>query len=156
MGIIWEKIFDIDDWFHSQLIDYMTKEAFASFEKLALSQLDVIVTIRKFQVKNNQQGFSLKQLAEKLKISPSACSERVEILVSKGFLKRIQNPKDRRSIQITLSEQTAENFDNAKENLDKIESNLLNSFDHDEIKSMSKLLDRILEVTENNNFKIKA
>ena len=49
-------------------------------------------------------GITLKELAEAMKLAPATVSELVESLVKKNFLQRIQNPEDRRAVQITLTE----------------------------------------------------
>ena len=48
-------------------------------------------------------GVTLKELAEAMKLAPATVSELVESLVKKDFLQRVQNPEDRRAVQITLT-----------------------------------------------------
>ena len=48
-------------------------------------------------------GITLKELAEAMKLAPATVSELVESLVKKDFLQRVQNPEDRRAVQITLT-----------------------------------------------------
>ena len=48
-------------------------------------------------------GVTLKELAEAMKLAPATVSELVESLVKKNFLQRVQNPEDRRAVQITLT-----------------------------------------------------
>ena len=49
-------------------------------------------------------GITLKELAEAMKLAPATVSELVESLVKKNFLQRVQNPEDRRAVQITLTD----------------------------------------------------
>ena len=49
-------------------------------------------------------GITLKELAEAMKLAPATVSELVESLVKKDFLQRVQNPEDRRAVQITLTD----------------------------------------------------
>ena len=49
-------------------------------------------------------GVTLKELAESMKLAPATVSELVESLVKKDFLQRVQNPEDRRAVQITLTD----------------------------------------------------
>ena len=49
-------------------------------------------------------GITLKELAESMKLAPATVSELVESLVKKNFLQRVQNPDDRRAVQITLTD----------------------------------------------------
>ena len=49
-------------------------------------------------------GVTLKELAEAMKLAPATVAELVESLVKKDFLQRVQNPEDRRAVQITLTD----------------------------------------------------
>ena len=75
-----------------------------------LSSIDV--SIRQHQTmalvcrltEEKPNGITLKELAESMKLAPATVSELVESLVKKNFLQRIQNPEDRRAVQITLTD----------------------------------------------------
>ena len=75
-----------------------------------LSSIDV--SIRQHQTmalvcrltEDKPNGVTLKELAEAMKLAPATVSELVESLVKKNFLQRVQNPEDRRAVQITLTE----------------------------------------------------
>lgn len=49
------------------------------------------------------QGISLTKLAEDLKISKPTLSERIKILVGKGFVEKSQNPEDRKAVTLWLT-----------------------------------------------------
>ena len=74
-----------------------------------LSSIDV--SIRQHQTmslvcrltEEKPSGVTLKELAEAMKLAPATVSELVESLVKKDFLQRVQNPEDRRAVQITLT-----------------------------------------------------
>ena len=74
-----------------------------------LSSIDV--SIRQHQTmslvcrltEEKPNGVTLKELAEAMKLAPATVSELVESLVKKDFLQRVQNPEDRRAVQITLT-----------------------------------------------------
>ena len=74
-----------------------------------LSSVDV--SIRQHQMmdlvcrltEEKPNGVTLKELAEAMKLAPATVSELVESLVKKDFLQRVQNPEDRRAVQITLT-----------------------------------------------------
>ena len=75
-----------------------------------LSSIDV--SIRQHQTmalvcrltEEKPNGVTLKELAEAMKLAPATVSELVESLVKKNFLQRVQNPEDRRAVQITLTD----------------------------------------------------
>ena len=152
MALIWKNIFNLRDWFHDELIERMGEEGSrvcANFSTLTISQVEIIIETRRLTDRDGfASGVSLKELASRLKISPSACSERVDTLVNKGFLQRNPNPEDRRSILIALSKETANDFDQADNHLNNIEHNIFEKFKKDEIDQLAQLLNRFCERIE--------
>ena len=53
---------------------------------------------------NYPQGISLKSLADRMGMHPSAASIMVDKMVNKGFLERTENPNDRRTVCIRISD----------------------------------------------------
>ncbi len=49
-------------------------------------------------------GISVKELAEKLSVTPGAITQFVDALVKKDFVKRHEDPNDRRIVRLTLTE----------------------------------------------------
>jgi MarR family transcriptional regulator, organic hydroperoxide resistance regulator len=70
----------------------------------ALGKFDV--TVEQFHVlRHVQRGIgSVSELAAVKNISRPAISQAVELLVNKGLLTRIQNTRDRRYVELTLTE----------------------------------------------------
>lgn len=54
------------------------------------------------------KSVSIKQLSTKLKMTQSTVSDIVERLTSRGLLVKTQNPKDKRSVEISLSSELSE------------------------------------------------
>src|SRR5699024_9459809 len=54
---------------------------------------------------------SIKQLSQNLKMTQSTVSDIVERLVSKGFLEKTPNKRDKRLVDIVLSERLSEDID---------------------------------------------
>ncbi|WP_449619673.1 MarR family winged helix-turn-helix transcriptional regulator [Robertmurraya sp. Marseille-Q9965] len=54
------------------------------------------------------KSVSIKQLSTKLKMTQSTVSDIVERLNSRGLLVKTQNPKDKRSVEISLSSELSE------------------------------------------------
>lgn len=53
---------------------------------------------------SHPQGVTLREFATVMQISPSSASVMVDSLVNRGLLERSQNPTDRRTINIRISE----------------------------------------------------
>lgn len=65
------------------------------------------------------QGISLKNLAERMHMHPSAASIMVDKMVNKGLLERSENPEDRRTICIRISSKGEEIINSARNLLQK-------------------------------------
>ncbi len=56
-----------------------------------------------FLISKSQAGISVKELAEKIKVTPGAITQFVDTLVEKGLVRREEDPHDRRSLRIKLT-----------------------------------------------------
>ena len=88
-------------------------------------------------------GVTLKELAESMKLAPATVSELVESLVRKNFLQRIQNPDDRRAVQITLTEYGQTLLDQCTERVDSLCAELLSGLTPAEQDSLLKNLSKV-------------
>ena len=94
-------------------------------------------------------GVTLKELAAAMKLAPATVSELVERLVQKDLLIRVQNPDDRRAIQITPTKHTQKLIDDSLKSIDDLCGNLLANLSPAEKKAMltglSKMADSLQE-----------
>lgn len=88
-------------------------------------------------------GVTLKELAEAMKLAPATVSELVESLVKKDFLQRIQNPEDRRAVQITLTDHGQTLLDECIRRVDSLCEKLLASLPPAERAAMLASLSKI-------------
>ena len=90
-------------------------------------------------------GVTLKELAEAMKLAPATVSELVESLVKKNFLQRVQNPEDRRAVQITLTEHGQTLLDQCIKCVDTLCEELLSGLSASERTAMLGALEKITE-----------
>lgn len=76
-------------------------------------------------IEENPEGITLKRLATVMKLAPATVSELVERLVQKDLLVRVQNPNDRRAVQITPTENTRKLMDESLRSIDTVCGKLL-------------------------------
>ena len=88
-------------------------------------------------------GVTLKELAEAMKLAPATVSELVESLVRKNFLQRVQNPDDRRAVQITLTEYGQTLLDECTQRVDALCADLLSALAPAERDTLLKSLSKI-------------
>ena len=88
-------------------------------------------------------GITLKELAESMKLAPATVSELVESLVKKDFLQRVQNPEDRRAVQITLTKHGQMLLDESIKRVEGLCEKLLNGLSTSERTAMLAALAKI-------------
>ena len=88
-------------------------------------------------------GVTLKELAEAMKLAPATVSELVESLVKKDFLQRVQNPEDRRAVQITLTPHGQTLLDESIKRVEGLCEKLLNGLSAAERTAMLGALNKI-------------
>ncbi len=88
-------------------------------------------------------GVTLKELAEAMKLAPATVSELVESLVKKDFLQRVQNPEDRRAVQITLTPHGQTLLDESIKHVEGLCEKLLNGLSAAERSAMLGALTKI-------------
>ena len=88
-------------------------------------------------------GVTLKELAEAMKLAPATVSELVESLVKKNFLQRVQNPEDRRAVQITLTDHGQTMLDECIKCVDSLCEKLLTDIPATERNAMLGALTKI-------------
>ncbi len=76
---------------------------------LSVRQMSALFILNRLMT-NREEGIPLKMLAEHLKMSVPSTSHLVESMVKKGLFDRRENPLDRRSVCIKLSEEGEHNF----------------------------------------------
>ena len=81
--------------------------------------------------------------AESMKLAPATVSELVESLVKKDFLQRVQNPEDRRAVQITLTPHGQTLLDESIKRVESLCEKLLNGLSPAERSAMLGALAKI-------------
>lgn len=114
---------------------------------------NIDVTVRENRVlslvciltEENPEGITLKQLAAVMKLAPATVSELVERLVQKDLLVRVQNPNDRRAVQITPTANTRKLMDESLRSIDVVCGKLLANLSPAEQKAMLSGLSRMAD-----------
>ncbi len=100
------------------------------------SQFHLLNKIEKAKVTN------VKQLAEILNVKPSAITVMLERLVQHGFVSRVQDEKDRRSVAVTLTEDGVRVLQKARENSREILNKYAALLDEHELKVLYSILQK--------------
>lgn len=99
--------------FIGESIEYLHRYTMKSLQKQAEEHGVTIPQVRVIAEVFAHKTVSIKLLSQNLKMTQSTVSDIVERLVSKGFLKKLPNAKDKRLVDISLSERLEENIDDS-------------------------------------------
>lgn len=94
-----------------ECIEYIHRYTMKSLQKQAEDHGVTIPQVRVIGEVFAHKTVSIKLLSQNLKMTQSTVSDIVERLVSKGFLEKIPNEKDKRLVDISLSSRLAEDID---------------------------------------------
>jgi len=98
----WYLLSDCVDELREMVVLSHTDRLVSEFMTLTARQLQLIQAVCRL-TRDNDEGISLKRLAEELHLSSSAVSLMVETLVQKDGLERLHSQQDRRMVLIRVS-----------------------------------------------------
>ena len=88
-------------------------------------------------------GVSVTELSEAMKITPGAVTQFIDKLVDKGLVERYEDPKDRRIVRIKLTDKSKSRFKKMKEfHFDRL-SNMFKNLSDEELKQLAALMKKI-------------
>ncbi|MDH5163207.1 MarR family transcriptional regulator [Heyndrickxia sp. FSL K6-6286] len=97
--------------FIGESIDFLHRYTMKSLQKKAEDHGVTIPQVKVIGEVYSHKTVSIKQLSQNLKMTQSTVSDIVERLISKGFLVKMPNRKDKRIVDISLSARLAEDID---------------------------------------------
>ncbi|RLB99190.1 MAG: hypothetical protein DRH76_00540 [Deltaproteobacteria bacterium] len=136
-GTILETYFH--DLLHGVLAD-MT--AFHDIHEMSMAQGHMIWVVRE------QGSMTIKELAEKLNVSPPSASVMVNKLVEKGMLTRRQSQKDRRKVVVELSDYSKDFMEKANQAVLELFAELVEKMGEDYARDWAKVLKRLSVIIE--------
>ena len=109
---------------NARIKEFCARQVPAEIFHYTLSQMRAIDTLYAL-TRDTGKGVQLKVLAEKLSITPAAASEMVDTLVKKGVLTRTPDPRDRRAIAISVSDELQKRIFSSEDGFDRVTSDFL-------------------------------
>lgn len=99
--------------FIRESVDFIHRYMMKSLQKQAEEHGVTVPQVRVIADVFAHKTVSIKQLSQNLKMTQSTVSDIVERLISKGFLVKTPNAKDKRIVNITLSERLANDINDS-------------------------------------------
>ena len=105
---------------------------------ITFPQLRILFRVRR------QPGIDVRGLASALTISPSAASQQVDKLVTRGLIHRSEDPEDRRHVCLELTDLGLQAVGEISRSTRSRLGTILSGLADDEIADLHRLLDRVL------------
>jgi DNA-binding MarR family transcriptional regulator len=90
-----------------------------------------------------EEGISVKELAEKICITPGAVTQFVDLLIAKGLVTRETDPNDRRIVRLKVTPASASHLEKLRKVYFSSASHMFDVLSDDELKQLIALLDKI-------------
>lgn len=126
------------------VVKISTSETQKKLRGLTLNQhtaLEKIVTL----TKTHPEGVTLREFAEDMQASPSSSSVMVDSLVNRGLIERVQNPEDRRTVLIRLSDKGLKIFSEHRNLVSKGLEDLLSKLSPEELQQLKVLVSKLAD-----------
>ena len=93
--------------------------------------------------RQNPQGITLREFAQVMQSSPSSASVMVDSLVNRGLLERSQNPNDRRTVCIRLSEKGSKTLKESQELVKRDLAQLVDKLSAEERSQLAGIMSKL-------------
>lgn len=140
---LWYLLSDCVDELREKVMLSHPERLVSEFMALTARQLQLIQTVGKL-TRDNEEGISLKRLAEELHLSSSAVSLMVETLVQKDELERLHSARDRRMVLIRISPRGRAELIRVRDTLRRLMQDFLDDMEPDEQERAVQMLEQLL------------
>ena len=144
----WYLLSDCVDELREKFVVSHFERQVSEFMALTARQLQLIQTVGRL-TRNNDEGISLKKLAEELHLSSSAVSLMVETLVQKDELERLHSERDRRMVLIRISPRGREAAIRIRASLRRVMKEFLDGMSSSERERTVEMLEKLRSMTRN-------
>ncbi len=133
-----------------RLHSYLMAEMDATFAKHGLNHanFDVLATLRR---SGKPYRLSPGELLERTMVTSGTMTNRIDQLVKAGYVERIRNPDDGRSVLIALTDVGFELIDSAVTDHVATQRRITNGLSESEFKRLNRLLARYLAILDEAN-----
>ncbi len=90
-----------------------------------------------------EDGVSVKELSEKLSVTPGAITQFVDALVRKDFVRRHEDPNDRRIVRLTLTESAKNQSERLRKEFLSSATRVFDILSDEEMKQLIELLAKV-------------
>lgn len=115
--------------------------------KVTMGQTTLLLQIGRSKNKN---GLTISEIAERIGVSRSAITQIADTMFEHGLIERIENPDDKRSVRIVLTEKSRKYLKGYRKKMIDAASRMLDCLDDSELEDLHSMLLRIDERSNNS------
>ena len=149
---LWYLLSDCVDELREMVLLAHSDRLVSEFMTLTTRQLQLVQAVCRL-TRENDDGISLKRLAEELHLSSSAVSLMVETLVQKGGLERLHSEQDRRMVLIRISPRGREALTRIRAALRQVMKEFLDGMPPEEQERTVPMLEELLSRIRNRSLR---
>lgn len=90
-------------------------------------------------------GMRVQQIADRLRIAPRSATEVIDLLEDKGLVQRSPDPKDRRAVQVSLTDSGWQLHDQIREQRNAEAEDFFSVLSEEDRAELSRILNELLE-----------
>lgn len=124
-------------------------------ENISFAEFMMLQLITDLQAEKGKEGVWVSDIVKRVEFTPQAVSKFLQLAAGKGFIERLENAGDRRSVEIQITSRGREVLSQSGEELCAFHDTVLQEFSEEELALMSSLTSKLQTAVQNNYLKHK-
>ncbi len=124
-------------------------------EDISFGEYLMLRLIAEIETETESKEVWVPDIVRRVEVTPQAVSKFVHLAVSQGYIERFENPSDRRSIGIRITERGRAVLSKTEEDQAAFYTSVLNEFSEEEKATMHRLMSKFQRVVQENYLKYK-
>lgn len=116
------------------------------FQGITRGEFSVLIVLEQYEKQHRAEGIKASRLAQLAEASPQALSRTLRGLESKGYVRRMADPRDRRNTCICLTESAHDVMEAGKRRMNQLLGRVVAEMGEEEIRELIVRLNRLVDV----------
>lgn len=124
-------------------------------EDISFAEYLMLRLIAEIETETGSTEVWVSDIVKRVEVTPQAVSKFIHLAISKGYIARIENANDRRSMGVSITERGRAVLNHTGEDLTVFYNNVFNEFSEEEKATMHSLMSKLQRVVQENYLKYK-